>query len=39
MRGTAPGDVTGAQMVPMSMTLADDAAVRDVITHIQTLSN
>ena len=37
VRGTAVGDVTGAQMRPMAMTLTDEKAMRDVIAHIQTL--
>ena len=37
LRGAAKGDVTGAQMRPMAMTLTDDQAMRDVIAHIQTL--
>jgi cytochrome c553 len=40
MRGADPArDPTGAQMRPMSMTLADDQAMRDVIAYIMTLSN
>jgi cytochrome c553 len=37
IRGTAPGDVTGAQMRPMAMTLPDDAAIQDVVAYINTL--
>jgi cytochrome c553 len=38
VRGTAPGDITGAQMRPMAMTLADDQAVANVVAYISTLS-
>jgi cytochrome c oxidase subunit 2 len=38
VRGTAPGDVQGALMRPMSMTLADEQAMKDVIAFIVTLS-
>ncbi|MFT3711116.1 MAG: c-type cytochrome [Archangium sp.] len=38
IRGTNPKDVTGAQMRPMSMTLADDQAIKNVVAHIATLS-
>jgi cytochrome c553 len=38
VRGTAPGDVQGALMRPMSMTLADEQAMKDVIAFIMTLS-
>lgn len=37
IRGTHPEDVTGAQMRPMAMTLADDAAINDVVAYIGTL--
>lgn len=37
IRGAEPRDVTGAQMRPMSMTLADEQAMKDVIAYIQTL--
>ena len=37
LRGTAPGDVGGAQMRPMAMILADDQAVLDVVSYINTL--
>ncbi len=37
VRGTNPEDITGAQMRPMAMTLADDAAVNDVVAYISTL--
>ena len=36
IRGAHPKDTYGAQMRPMSMTLADDQAISDVIAHIQT---
>ena len=36
VRGTNPGDVTGAQMRPMSMTLADEQAMKDVVAYIKT---
>lgn len=38
IRGTNPLDVTGGQMRPMSMTLADDQAVKNVVAHISTLA-
>lgn len=38
IRGTNPKDVTGGQMRPMSMTLADDQAVKNVVAHISTLA-
>ena len=38
VRGTNPLDTTGALMRPMSMTLADDQAILDVIAYIATLS-
>lgn len=37
LRGTAPGDATGATMRPMAMSLADEAAVRNVVAYINTL--
>ena len=37
IRGAADGDITGAQMRPMAMTLADDQAVADVVAYISTL--
>ena len=37
LRGAADGDITGAQMRPMAMTLADDQAVADVVAYISTL--
>jgi len=38
VRGTKPGDTSGALMRPMSMTLADEQAMRDVIAYITTLA-
>jgi cytochrome c553 len=38
IRGTNPRDVTGAQMRPMSMTLADEQAMKNVVAHISTLA-
>jgi cytochrome c553 len=38
VRGTNAKDTTGMLMRPMSMTLADDQAMRDVIAYITTLS-
>lgn len=38
VRGTNPKDVTGAQMRPMSMTLADEQAMKNVVAHISTLA-
>jgi cytochrome c553 len=38
VRGTNPKDVTGAQMRPMSMTLADETAMKNVVAHISTLA-
>jgi cytochrome c553 len=38
VRGTKPGDTSGALMRPMSMTLPDEQAMKDVIAYIQTLS-
>jgi cytochrome c553 len=37
IRGTHPADLTGAQMRPMALGLADEQAMRDVITYIGTL--
>ncbi len=37
VRGADPQDASGATMVPMSLTLADDQAVADVLAHIATL--
>jgi cytochrome c oxidase subunit 2 len=36
-RGAHEDDVYGRQMAPMAATLADDAAIANVIAHIQTL--
>jgi len=38
VRGTNPKDTTGMLMRPMSMTLADDQAMMDVIAYIATLT-
>ena len=38
VRGTNPKDITGMLMRPMSMTLADEQAMLDVVAYIQTLS-
>lgn len=38
LRGANPQDQTGILMRPMSMTLADDQAVKDVVAYIMTLS-
>ncbi len=38
IRGANPKDVTGGQMRPMSMTLADDQAIKNVVAHISTLA-
>lgn len=37
VRGANPKDVRGGQMRPMAATLADEKAVMDVVSHIQTL--
>lgn len=37
LRGAHPGDTTGATMRPMAATLADDAAIQNVVTYIGTL--
>ncbi len=37
VRGTNPADTTGAQMRPMALGLADEAAMRDVLSYIATL--
>ena len=37
VRGAHPRDVYGAQMRPMSMTLADDQAIQNVIAYIKSL--
>ena len=38
IRGTNPKDITGGQMRPMSMTLADEQAMKNVLAHISTLA-
>jgi hypothetical protein len=38
VRGTNPKDTTGMLMRPMSMTLADEQAMKDVIAYIATLN-
>lgn len=38
VRGTNPRDVSGATMRPMSMTLADEQAMKNVVAHISTLA-
>jgi cytochrome c oxidase subunit 2 len=38
IRGTAPGDTYGAQMRPMAMALANEAAIDNVAAYIATLS-
>ncbi len=38
LRGVHPKDITGAQMRPMSMTLADEQAMKNVVAHISTLA-
>lgn len=35
-RGANPADITGNQMRPMAMTLADETAMKNVIAHIKT---
>lgn len=37
VRGSAPGDVTGAQMRSMTLVLADEQAMKNVIAHLMTL--
>jgi cytochrome c oxidase subunit 2 len=37
IRGSDPKDNYGAQMRPMTMTLADEQQVKDVVAYIQTL--
>jgi len=37
LRGANPNDEFGPQMAPMAATLADDAAVRNVVAHITSL--
>ncbi len=39
IRGAKPEDVTGSQMRPMAMMLADEQAVKDVVAYIHSLSN
>lgn len=39
IRGARPEDMTGMQMRPMAMTLADPQAMRDVIAYIMTLAD
>jgi cytochrome c553 len=39
VRGARPGDQGGALMRPMVLQLADEQAIKDVITYITTLSN
>ena len=36
VRGSSPEDTYGLQMAPMAATLTDDAAIENVIAHIQT---
>ena len=38
IRGTHAGDTYGKQMAPMSMTLADDQAIMDVVAYINSLA-
>lgn len=38
VRGADPKDVTGMQMRPMAMTLADDKAIADVVAHIKSFA-
>lgn len=38
IRGKHPKDIYGAQMVPMSMTLADEEAMKNVIAYINSLA-
>ena len=38
VRGAKPGDTSGALMRPMSLTLADEQAMKDVIAYIKTLA-
>lgn len=38
IRGAHRKDVTGAQMRPMAMTLADEQAIKNVVAHIGTLA-
>lgn len=39
IRGGNPEDITGSQMRPMAMTLADDQAIKDVVAYIHSLSS
>jgi cytochrome c oxidase subunit 2 len=39
IRGTHPADVTGSQMRPMALGLADERAMRDVVAYIDSLSD
>ncbi len=39
VRGSNPQDISGAQMRPMSMLLADEQMMKDVIAYINTLGN
>ncbi len=39
VRGTKPGDTSGALMRPMSLTLPDEQAMKDVIAYISSLKN
>ncbi len=39
VRGAAAGDMFGAQMRPMAMQLADDAAIADVVAYIGTFAS
>lgn len=39
IRGGNPEDITGSQMRPMAMLLADEQAIKDVAAYIQTLSD
>lgn len=38
IRGTVPGDTGGALMRPMSMTLADEQAIKNVVAYVATLT-
>ncbi len=38
IRGANPLDVTGGQMAPMSKTLADEQAIKNVVAHISTFN-
>ncbi len=39
VRGTTDGDVFGATMAPMMVTVADDRAIENVVAYLQTLSS